>query len=115
MVTRHLADHRASEASTETAVEPDLEAQDPELALERVWSRASQREAAIRNGADPEKPPPAKDGAAADTVDPDAFLVTLKGREHISPHTWGVTYRWFLTLFAGTLVLNCSKLLIRDT
>lgn len=44
-------------------------------------------------------------GAEAD----DEFLVTLQGREHLSPHTWGVGYRWFLTGFAGLLVLNASK------
>mgnify|MGYP001590630148 FL=1 len=38
----------------------------------------------------------------------DEFLVTLKGREHLSPHSWGVKYRWFLTGFAGLLVLNAS-------
>lgn len=39
----------------------------------------------------------------------DPFLVTLRGREHLDPKTWGVGYRWFLTVFAGLLVLNCSK------
>lgn len=66
----------------------------------------------------------------------DHFLVTLKGREHLNPHTWGEGYRWyvaiyflfansiqglifwryddliryrFLTGFAGLLVLNASK------
>lgn len=117
----HLAEmspheNRTSDASTVTAVDPDaeadrltdvdLEAQDPELVLERVWSRTSQREAAIANGADPKKTPAAKDEVEKDE---DLFLVTLKGREHINPHTWGVKYRWFLTIFAGILVLNCSK------
>lgn len=39
----------------------------------------------------------------------DEFLVTLKGREHLNPHTWRVNYRWFLTAFAGLLVLNASE------
>lgn len=38
----------------------------------------------------------------------DEFLVTLKGREHLNPHTWGENYRWGLTLFGGLLVLNAS-------
>ncbi|KAL8287242.1 hypothetical protein RQP46_003694 [Phenoliferia psychrophenolica] len=44
-------------------------------------------------------PPPEED---------DPFLVTLKGREHLSPHSWNVAYRWFLTGFAGLLVLNAT-------
>ncbi len=39
----------------------------------------------------------------------DPFLVTLAGRTHLDPHTWSVRHRWFLTVFAGILVLNCSK------
>jgi hypothetical protein len=39
----------------------------------------------------------------------DEFLVTLRGREHLSPQTWNSTYRWFLTGFAGLLVLNASE------
>ena len=34
----------------------------------------------------------------------DPFLVTLEGREHLNPHTWNETYRWFLTALAGFLV-----------
>ncbi|GAA5912849.1 uncharacterized protein JCM6883_004852 [Sporobolomyces salmoneus] len=38
----------------------------------------------------------------------DPFLVTLEGRDHLNPHTWPVWYRWFLTGFAGLLVLNAT-------
>ncbi|GAA5837887.1 hypothetical protein JCM5353_006454 [Sporobolomyces roseus] len=38
----------------------------------------------------------------------DPFLVTLEGREHLNPHTWPVWYRWWLTAFAGVLVLNAT-------
>ncbi|GAA5880257.1 hypothetical protein JCM1840_003411 [Sporobolomyces johnsonii] len=38
----------------------------------------------------------------------DPFLVTLKGRESLNPHTWGVLYRWWITAFAGSLVLNAT-------
>ncbi|GAA6063686.1 hypothetical protein JCM10212_003353 [Sporobolomyces blumeae] len=38
----------------------------------------------------------------------DPFLVTLEGREHLNPHTWPVWYRWWLTAFAGFLVLNAT-------
>lgn len=38
----------------------------------------------------------------------DPFLVTLKGREHINPHTWNSTYRWFLTALGGVFVLNAT-------
>ena len=34
----------------------------------------------------------------------DPFLVTLEGREHLNPHTWNETYRWFLTGLAGLFV-----------
>lgn len=29
----------------------------------------------------------------------DPFLVTLKGREHLNPHTWGEGYRWYVFVF----------------
>ncbi|GAA6036911.1 hypothetical protein NBRC10512_001275 [Rhodotorula toruloides] len=57
----------------------------------------------------PPKPDPAT--AAKGKEDPaggDPFLVTLKGREHLSPHTWSVWYRWALTALAGFLVLNAT-------
>ncbi|CEQ40292.1 SPOSA6832_01927 [Sporobolomyces salmonicolor] len=38
----------------------------------------------------------------------DPFLVTLKGRESLNPHTWSVIYRWWITAFAGLLVLNAT-------
>lgn len=38
----------------------------------------------------------------------DPFLVTLEGREYLNPHTWPVWYRWWLTGFAGLLVLNAT-------
>jgi multidrug resistance protein len=38
----------------------------------------------------------------------DPFLVTLKGREHINPHTWNPAYRWFLTALGGVFVLNAT-------
>ncbi|GAA5963648.1 hypothetical protein JCM3765_003529 [Sporobolomyces pararoseus] len=38
----------------------------------------------------------------------DPFLVTIEGREHLNPHTWPVWYRWWLTGFAGLLVLNAT-------
>lgn len=37
------------------------------------------------------------------------FLVTLKGRESLNPHTWKVWYRWSITALAGVLVLNASE------
>lgn len=46
-------------------------------------------------------------GLTVEELDP--FLVTMQGREHLSPHTWGVNYRWFLTAFSGLLVLNASE------
>lgn len=39
----------------------------------------------------------------------DPYLVTLEGRDHLNPHTWPVWYRWWLTAFAGILVLNASE------
>lgn len=38
----------------------------------------------------------------------DPFLVTLDGRQHLNPHTWNETYRWFLTGLAGLFVLNAT-------
>ncbi|GAA5982241.1 hypothetical protein JCM10908_004797 [Rhodotorula pacifica] len=38
----------------------------------------------------------------------DEWHVTPQGRMHLHPHTWGVAYRWFLTAFAGLLVLNAT-------
>lgn len=38
----------------------------------------------------------------------DPFLVTLKGREHLNPHTWNPKYRWFLTGLGGLFVLNST-------
>lgn len=40
----------------------------------------------------------------------DPSAVTLKGREHLNPHTWAVWYRWAITGLAGLLVLNASAL-----
>lgn len=37
------------------------------------------------------------------------FLVTIKGRESLNPHTWSVGYRWAITGLAGLLVLNASE------
>ncbi|KDE08728.1 hypothetical protein MVLG_01183 [Microbotryum lychnidis-dioicae p1A1 Lamole] len=48
-------------------------------------------------------PPPSHDDD-----DEDEFLVTLKGREHLNPHTWSEVYRWCITAFAGLLVLNAT-------
>ncbi|GAA5830889.1 hypothetical protein JCM11251_001112 [Rhodosporidiobolus azoricus] len=45
-------------------------------------------------------------GPPAEEEDP--FLVTLKGRDHLNPHTWAVWYRWALTGVAGLLVLNAT-------
>lgn len=36
------------------------------------------------------------------------FLVTLEGRQHLNPHTWKESYRWFLTGLAGLFVLNAT-------
>lgn len=36
------------------------------------------------------------------------FLVSLKGREHLNPHTWSTTYRWFITGLMGLFVLNAT-------
>jgi hypothetical protein len=38
----------------------------------------------------------------------DPFLITLKGREKLNPHTWNSKYRWALTGLAGLLVLNST-------
>ncbi|BGP39645.1 hypothetical protein JCM10450v2_003616 [Rhodotorula kratochvilovae] len=38
----------------------------------------------------------------------DPFLVTIKGRESLNPHTWAVWYRWCITALAGLLVLNAT-------
>ncbi|GAA5966389.1 hypothetical protein JCM8115_002855 [Rhodotorula mucilaginosa] len=45
---------------------------------------------------------------AVTKVEEDPFHVTPKGRMHLHPHTWSVPYRWFLTGFAGLLVLNAT-------
>ncbi|SCV72568.1 BQ2448_4105 [Microbotryum intermedium] len=52
----------------------------------------------------PTPPPPSHDDEGEDE-----FLVTLKGREQLNPHTWGELYRWCITGFAGLLVLNASE------
>jgi hypothetical protein len=36
------------------------------------------------------------------------FLVTLEGREHLNPHTWKSSYRWFITGLMGLFVLNAT-------
>ncbi|BGP55112.1 hypothetical protein JCM8202v2_002707 [Rhodotorula sphaerocarpa] len=53
---------------------------------------------------------PAADSAKgpADEQEEDPFYVTPKGRMHLHPHTWSVVYRWFITAFAGSLVLNAT-------
>ena len=38
----------------------------------------------------------------------DPFLVTITGREHLNPHTWGVMYRWSLTTFGAFMVVNAT-------
>lgn len=81
-----IKEHR-SESSSETANEED-EDRDADMEARRA-----------------EKEPQVEDMAAVE----DPFLVTMKGREkELSPHHWGVGYRWFLTLFAGLFVLNAS-------
>ncbi|KAL8284286.1 hypothetical protein RQP46_005035 [Phenoliferia psychrophenolica] len=65
-----------------------------------------------------------RDANYSETLDPDAapteigkkdetiqigeqaepFLVTLAGREHLSPYSWSARYRWMLTAFAGLLM-----------
>ncbi|GAA6039859.1 hypothetical protein JCM8097_006766 [Rhodosporidiobolus ruineniae] len=64
------------------------------------------------NGDSNEKPhedqgeaPPKKEDKPAEE---DPFAVTLKGREHLNPHTWAVWYRWAITGLAGLLVLNAT-------
>lgn len=48
---------------------------------------------------------PAEGGQEAEKKkEKDPFLVTLEGREHINPHTWKESYRWFLTGLAGLFV-----------
>ncbi|BGP15715.1 hypothetical protein JCM10213v2_003704 [Rhodosporidiobolus nylandii] len=56
----------------------------------------------------PKQETPAKGGPPPQQGDEDPFLVTMKGREHLNPHTWSVWYRWWLTGFAGLLVLNAT-------
>ncbi|ORY88065.1 major facilitator superfamily domain-containing protein [Leucosporidium creatinivorum] len=73
----------SSNHSTTTLAEPDLEA--------GAQEKSEKQEAAA--------PAPAPE---------DEFLVTLKGREQLNPHTWNTTYRWALTGFAGLLVLNAT-------
>lgn len=36
------------------------------------------------------------------------YLVTLKGRDHLNPHTWSSSYRWFITGLMGLFVLNAT-------
>lgn len=50
-----------------------------------------------------------KQEAKKEKEEKDPFLVTLEGREHLNPHSWPVWYRWWLTGFAGLLVLNASE------
>ncbi|GAA5901619.1 hypothetical protein JCM6882_006025 [Rhodosporidiobolus microsporus] len=68
-------------------------------------------------GADEEPPSKEEKGGAPAKGGPpgggppaqeDPFLVTLKGREHLNPHTWAVWYRWAITAGAGLLVLNAT-------
>ncbi|GAA5870316.1 hypothetical protein JCM3774_004639 [Rhodotorula dairenensis] len=54
------------------------------------------------NDEDADQPLPGSD------KEEDIFYVTPKGRMHLHPHTWSVPYRWFLTAFAGLLVLNAT-------
>ncbi|GAA5943153.1 MFS transporter [Sporobolomyces koalae] len=57
---------------------------------------------------DSEEASPAKSKGDKSDKEDDPFLVTLEGREHLNPHTWPVWYRWWLTAFAGLLVLNAT-------
>ncbi|KAK4056904.1 hypothetical protein OIO90_002154 [Microbotryomycetes sp. JL221] len=81
------ADHESSNNST--LAERDVEAAGGEKAP---------------SGGDDEKPA----NKPQQQQEEDPFLVTIKGREHLNPHTWNVAYRWFLTGFAGLLVLNAT-------
>ncbi|GAA6014046.1 hypothetical protein JCM10207_000218 [Rhodosporidiobolus poonsookiae] len=56
----------------------------------------------------PPKPEGGKGAGAPPEKEEDPFLVTLKGREHLNPHTWAVMYRWAITGLAGLLVLNAT-------
>ncbi|GAA5924642.1 hypothetical protein JCM3775_005432 [Rhodotorula graminis] len=47
-------------------------------------------------------------GPAPPKQEDDPFLVTIKGRESLNPHTWSVAYRWAITGLAGLLVLNAT-------
>ena len=71
-------------------------------------SSATLHEGDLEAGAQ-EKSEKAEAAAPAPPAAEDEFLVTLKGREHLNPHTWNVTYRWALTGFAGLLVLNAVR------
>ncbi|SGZ28544.1 BQ5605_C027g10369 [Microbotryum silenes-dioicae] len=66
-------------------------------------------EAQQKSSVSSEKPLPSSQaaGPAALGAD-DPFLVTLKGREHLDPHTWSEPWRWVITGFAGLLVLNAA-------
>lgn len=89
----------------------DLEANEPEKALERLYSpKPFGSRPASPSPASPATTAAAAAGApsAEDEKKADPFLVTLEGRQHLNPHTWSVPYRWFLTVFTGVLVLNCS-------
>lgn len=57
----------------------------------------------------PAKDEPMNMDSKKDLKQADQFLVVLEGREHLSPHSWGVKYRIFLTLFTGALLLNASE------
>ncbi|TNY21912.1 major facilitator superfamily domain-containing protein [Rhodotorula diobovata] len=50
----------------------------------------------------------ASKGPSSPKEEEDPFLVTIKGRESLNPHTWAVWYRWAITGLAGLLVLNAT-------
>ncbi|GAA5968906.1 hypothetical protein JCM11641_000774 [Rhodosporidiobolus odoratus] len=80
------------------AVDLEKQQKDDEPVYEDTSDTPQRSEKGQSKGAAPAQP----------QEDEDPFLVTLKGREHLNPHTWSVWYRWWLTAFAGLLVLNAT-------
>ncbi|GAA95382.1 uncharacterized protein L969DRAFT_84849 [Mixia osmundae IAM 14324] len=85
-----------SSSDDETAAGDDLEANkdhERRLQLEKEGMEPEEAEARVKQ---------------EDALQDDPHLVTFIGREHMDPHTWNTKYRWFLTAFAGILVLNAT-------
>ncbi|KAK4049005.1 hypothetical protein OIV83_004366 [Microbotryomycetes sp. JL201] len=85
-------------------VVPEEEGHEEEHEGSSSHSTLAERDVEAAGGEKSEKPAPTPQQQQPE----DPYLVTIKGREHLNPHTWSVAYRWFLTGLAGLLVLNAT-------